>query len=190
MSLAGDFSGADIDAEAFRHKWQGQAHIEMADTRMEGMNFQQMIQQAVERNGGDVKAAEDFDNVTRLERFTTDLTLNNGIVTLNDMQGQSPMLALTGAGTLNLTEQTCDTQFDIRVIGGWNGESKLIDFLKATPVPLRVYGKWQQLNYSLQVDQLLRKHLQDEAKRRLNDWAERNKDSRNGKDVKKLLEKL
>lgn len=89
---------------------------------------------------------------------------------------------------LNLADQTCDTQFDIRVVGGWNGESKLIDFLKETPVPLRVYGNWQQLNYSLQVDQLLRKHLQDEAKRRLNDWAERNKDSRNGKDVKKLLE--
>ncbi|HCD5736270.1 outer membrane assembly protein AsmA [Escherichia coli] len=190
MSLAGDFSGADIDADAFRHNWQGQAHVEMTDTRMEGMNFQQMIQQAVERNGGDVKAAENFDNVTRLDRFTTDLTLKDGVVTLNDMQGQSPMLALSGAGTLNLAEQTCDTQFDIRVVGGWNGESKLIDFLKETPVPLRVYGNWQQLNYSLQVDQLLRKHLQDEAKRRLNDWAERNKDSRNGKDVKKLLEKM
>ncbi|ENC3361841.1 outer membrane assembly protein AsmA [Escherichia coli] len=190
MSLAGDFSGADIDADAFRHNWQGQAHVEMTNTRMEGMNFQQMIQQAVERNGGDVKAAENFDNVTRLDRFTTDLTLKDGVVTLNDMQGQSPMLALSGAGTLNLAEQTCYTQFDIRVVGGWNGESKLIDFLKETPVPLRVYGNWQQLNYSLQVDQLLRKHLQDEAKRRLNDWAERNKDSRNGKDVKKLLEKM
>ncbi len=190
MSLAGDFSGADIDADAFRHNWQGQAHVEMTDTRMEGMNFQQMIQQAVERNGGDVKAAENFDNVTRLDRFTTDLTLKDGVVTLNDMQGQSPVLALTGEGMLNLAEQTCDTQFDIRVVGGWNGESKLIDFLKETPVPLRVYGNWQQLNYSLQVDQLLRKHLQDEAKRRLNDWAERNKDSRNGKDVKKLLEKM
>ncbi|QME63872.1 outer membrane assembly protein AsmA [Escherichia fergusonii] len=190
MSLAGDFSGADIDANAFRHTWQGTAHVEMADTRMEGMNFQQMIQQAVERNGGDVKAAENFDNVTRLDHFSTDLTLDNGVVTLDDMQGESPMLALSGAGTLNLAEQTCDTQFDIRVVGGWNGESKLIDFLKETPVPLRVYGNWQQLNYSLQVDQLLRKHLQDEAKRRLNDWAERNKDSRNGKDVKKLLEKM
>ena len=190
MSLAGDFSGADIDANAFRHTWQGTAHVEMADTRMEGMNFQQIIQQAVERNGGDVKAAENFDNVTRLDRFTTDLTLKDGVVTLNDMQGQSPVLALTGEGMLNLADQTCDTQFDIRVVGGWNGESKLIDFLKETPVPLRVYGNWQQLNYSLQVDQLLRKHLQDEAKRRLNDWAERNKDSRNGKDVKKLLEKM
>ncbi|TGB82634.1 outer membrane assembly protein AsmA [Escherichia sp. E3659] len=190
MSLAGDFSGADIDANAFRHTWLGTAHVEMTDTRMEGMNFQQMIQQAVERNGGDVKAAENFDNVTRLDSFTTDLTLKDGVVTLNDMQGQSPVLALSGAGTLNLADQTCDTQFDIRVIGGWNEESKLIDFLKETPVPLRVYGNWQQLNYSLQVDQLLRKHLQDEAKRRLNDWAERNKDSRNGKDVKKLLEKM
>ena len=190
MSLAGDFSGADIDANAFRHTWQGTAHVEMADTRMEGMNFQQMIQQAVERNGGDVKAAENFDNVTRLDHFSTDLTLDNGVVTLDDMQGESPMLALSGAGTLNLAEQTCDTQFDIRVIGGWNGENKLIEFLKETPVPLRVYGKWQQLNYNLQVDQLLRKQLQDEAKRRLNDWVERNKDSRNGKDVKKLLEKM
>ena len=83
-----------------------------------------------------------------------------------------------------------DTQFNVRVLDGWKGESKLIDFLKATPVPLRVYGNWQALNYNLQVDQLLRKHMQDEAKRRLNDWAERNKDSRNGKDVKKLLDKL
>ncbi|MGV4049099.1 outer membrane assembly protein AsmA [Citrobacter freundii] len=190
LSLTGDFSGSDIDAQAFRHSWQGQAHIEMNDTRMEGMNFQQMIQQAVERSGGDAKAQQNMENVTRLDRFVTDMTLDNGEVTLDNMVGESAMLALTGKGTLDLVKQNCDTLFNIRVLGGWDGESKLINFLKATPVPLRVYGQWQSLNYSLQVDQLLRKHLQDEAKRRLNDWADRNKDSRNGKDVKKLLDKL
>ncbi|CAM7684406.1 outer membrane assembly protein AsmA [Citrobacter freundii] len=190
LSLAGDFSGSDIDAQAFRHSWQGQAHVEMNDTRMEGMNFQQMIQQAVERSGGDAKAQQNMENVTRLDRFVTDMTQDNGEVTLDNMVGESAMLALTGKGTLDLVKQNCDTLFNIRVLGGWDGESKLINFLKATPVPLRVYGQWQSLNYSLQVDQLLRKHLQDEAKRRLNDWADRNKDSRNGKDVKKLLDKL
>lgn len=190
LSLAGNFSGSDIDAQAFRHSWQGQAHVEMNDTRMEGMNFQQMIQQAVERSGGDAKAQQNMENVTRLDRFVTDMTLDNGEVTLDNMVGESAMLALTGKGTLDLVKQNCDTLFNIRVLGGWDGESKLINFLKATPVPLRVYGQWQSLNYSLQVDQLLRKHLQDEAKRRLNDWADRNKDSRNGKDVKKLLDKL
>lgn len=157
---------------------------------MEGMNFQQLVQQAVERSGGDVKSQQNLDNVTRLDRFVTELSLDNGKVSLDDMEGQSALLALSGHGALDLVEQTCDAQFNVRVLGGWNGESKLIDFLKETPVPLRIYGPWQALNYNLQVDQLLRKHLQDEAKRRLNDWAERNKESRSGKDVKKLLDKL
>ncbi|HCT7632690.1 TPA: outer membrane assembly protein AsmA [Citrobacter koseri] len=191
MSLAGDFSGADIDAQAFRHSWQGQAHVEMRDTRMEGMNFQQLVQQAVTRSGGDVQQSQqNFDNATRLDHFVTDLALDNGKLTLGSMEGQSAILAVSGNGALNLVEQTCDTQFNVRVLGGWTGESKLIDFLKETPVPLRVYGKWQALNYNLQVDQILRKHLQDEAKRRLSDWADRNKETRNGKDVKKLLDKL
>lgn len=190
LSLAGDFSGSDIDAQAFRHSWQGQAHVDMSDTRMEGMNFQQLVQQAVERSGGDVKSQQSLDNVTRLDRFVTELSLDNGKVSLDEMEGLSSMLALSGKGTLDLVEQTCDTQFNVRVLGGWDGESKLIDFLKATPVPLRIYGPWQALNYNLQVDQLLRKHVQDEAKRRLNDWADRNKESRSGKDVKKMLDKL
>ncbi|MBN6599272.1 outer membrane assembly protein AsmA [Citrobacter sedlakii] len=190
MSLTGDFSGADIDAQAFRHNWQGQARVEMRDTRMDGMNFQQLVQQAVERSGGDVEAMRNYDNATRLDRFVTDLTLDHGKLGLNSMEGESSVLALTGNGTLDLVGESCDTQFNVRVLGGWKGESKLIDFLKNTPVPLRVYGKWQALNYNLQVDQVLRKHVQDEAKRRLNDWAERNKDTRDGKDVRKLLDKL
>lgn len=133
MSLAGDFSGADIDAQAFRHSWQGQAHVEMRDTRMEGMNFQQLVQQAVTRSGGDVQQSQqNFDNATRLDRFVTDLALDNGKLTLGSMEGQSAILAVSGNGALNLVEQTCDTQFNVRVLGGWTGESKLIDFLKET----------------------------------------------------------
>jgi len=189
LSLAGDFLGTKIDADAFRREWQGQAHVEMKDTRMEGLNFQQLVQQAVERSSN-VKAQENYDSATRLDSFTSDLTLNNGQLSLDGMQGTSAMLSLTGEGALDLVKETADTRFNVRVLSGWQGEGKLIDFLKETPIPLSVYGKWQSLNYSLQVDQIMRKHLQDEAKRRLNDWADRNKDSQTGKDVKKLLDKL
>jgi AsmA protein len=189
LTMAGDFSGSKIDADAFRQYWRGQAHLEMRNTRMEGLNFQQLVQQAVERSSN-VKVKENVDNATRLDSFVTDLSLDEGQVTLDDMQGASPMLMLEGNGTLDLIKETADTRFKIRVLEGWLGESRLIDFLKTTPIPLNVYGNWQALNYSLQVDQLLRKHLQDEAKRRLSGWADKNKDSQNGKDVKKLLEKL
>ncbi|HFK1202150.1 TPA: outer membrane assembly protein AsmA [Klebsiella aerogenes] len=189
LSLNGDFSGPRIDADDFRRHWQGQAQLQMKDTRTEGLNFQQLVQQAVARSTN-VQAQENFDNATQLDALSSDLTLNNGQITLNGLQGQSAMMALTGQGNLNLQAENCDMHFNVRVLGGWKGESKIIDRLKQTAIPLRIYGKWQSLSYSLQVDQILRKQLQDEARQRLNEWAERNSNSQNGKDVKKLLDKL
>lgn len=189
LTMAGDFSGDKIDADAFRRSWQGQAHVDLANSRMEGLNFQQLVQQAVERSSN-VKAQDNFESATRLDSFTTDMTLDNGQLSLDDMQGQSSLLTLSGKGTMDLVKETTDTRFNIRVLSGWEGDGPLIETLKETPIPLNVYGKWQELNYSLQVDQILRKHLQDEAKRRLNEWADKNKDSQDSKDVKKLLDKL
>ncbi|WP_454786781.1 outer membrane assembly protein AsmA [Klebsiella quasipneumoniae] len=189
LSLTGEFSGARIDADDFRRHWQGQAQLQMTDTRTEGLNFQQLVQQAVERSTN-VRAQENYDNATRLDAVSSQLTLDNGLVTLNRVQGQSDVMAMTGEGQLDLQKENCDMRFNVRVLGGWKGEGKLIDRLKQTAIPLRIYGDWQSLSYSLQVDQILRKQLQDEAKQRLNDWVERNKGSKESKDAKKLLDKL
>ncbi|WP_426617536.1 outer membrane assembly protein AsmA [Raoultella sp. R2A007] len=188
LSLTGDFSGERIDADDFRRRWQGDAQLRMSDTRTEGLNFQQLVQQAVERSTN-VQAQQNYDNATRLDAMSSELQLAQGQVTLKNLQGKSEMMALTGQGDLNLLKENCDMHFNVRVLGGWKGESKLIDKLKQTAIPLRIYGKWQELSYSLQVDQVLRRQLQDEAKQRLNDWMERNKNTQDGKDVKKLLDK-
>lgn len=188
MSLAGDFSGTVIDANHFRRDWQGQASIEMQNTRTEGLNFQQLVQQAVERSS-DVRAQENYDSATQLDKMTTDIDLDSGILTLSNIRGSSSLMTMSGKGTLDLLKEEGDLQFAVQVIDGWQGQGKLVDMLKQTAIPLRVYGKWSALNYSLQVDQVLRRQLQNEAKRRLNDWVERNKGTQSGKDVQKLLDK-
>ena len=188
LSLAGDFSGSVIDANHFRRDWQGQANLELRDTRTEGLNFQQLVQQAVERST-DVQAQENYDSATRLDELTTDIDLDSGMLTLSNMKGKSSLMQMTGKGTLDLMKEEGDLQFGIQVPDGWQGQGKLVDILKSTAIPLRVYGKWEALNYTLQVDQILRRQLQNEAQRRLNDWAERNKNTQAGKDVKQLLDK-
>ncbi len=95
----------------------------MKDTRTEGLNFQQLVQQAVARSTN-VQAQENFDNATQLDALSSDLTLNNGQITLNGLQGQSAMMALTGQGNLSLQAEDCDMHFNVRVLGGWKGESK------------------------------------------------------------------
>ncbi len=124
LSLAGDFSGTKIDADAFRRSWKGQAHVELKDSRMEGLNFQQLVQQAVERSSS-VKANENYDSATRLDSFTSELALDNGQLSLDEMQGISSLLALTGNGALDLVKETVDTRFNVRVKAGWEGKASL-----------------------------------------------------------------
>ncbi len=64
LTLAG-ISRARIDADAFRRDWQGQAHLELKDARMEGLNFQQLVQQAVGITTM-LKAQKNYDSATRL----------------------------------------------------------------------------------------------------------------------------
>lgn len=189
LSLNGDFNGGKIDADSFRRSWDGQASLALRNSRAQGLNFQQLVQQAVARSAN-VKVQDSFTNATELDSLTSELSLDSGMLSLDDMAGQSQMLALTGEGTLDLVHEEGDVRFNVRVLDGWEGQSKLIETLKKTPVPLRVYGKWTALNYSLQVDQALRKSLQDEARSKLQKWADKNQDRQSGRDVKKFLDKL
>ncbi|WP_202304632.1 outer membrane assembly protein AsmA [Dryocola clanedunensis] len=188
LSMQGQFTGDRLNSDAFRRSWQGKANVTMADSHLQGMNFQQMIQQAVERSNSSIKAKQDYDNVTVLEHFSAAATLNNGELDLTNMLGNSAVLDLTGEGTMDLVKEDCDTRFNVTVKGGWDGDNKLITMLKNTPIPVRVYGPWQKLNYSLKVDDILRNQMQDEAKRRLREWADKHSSNPKANDLKKLLE--
>ena len=189
LSLTGDFNGRRIDADSFRRDWDGQASLALNNARAQGLNFQQLVQQAVARSAN-VKVQDSFTTATELDSLTGEMSLDSGMLSLDDLAGQSPVLALTGEGTLDLVHEESDVRFNVRVLRGWEEESKLVETLKATPIPVRVYGKWTALNYSLQVDQVLRKSLQDEARSKLKKWADKNQDRQSGRDVKKFLDKL
>lgn len=94
------------------------------------------------------------------------------------MNVQSPLLRLDGSGTVNMMDKQCDMALNVLVTGGWQVRSDLIEQLRKMSIPLRVYGPWAQLNYQLEVEQILYKTLENRAKNVLSNWVERNKDSR------------
>lgn len=187
LSMHGEFSGDSIDAEVFREHWQGSAQIEMSHSRLEGMNFQQLVQRAVTRSNNDVEARKDYDDATVMTRFSASANLVNGELQLQQMEGESAELTLTGDGVLNLVNEQCDANFAVRVTGGWRGKGALINALRQTTIPLHIYGPWSQLNYKIEIDRILRNQLQDEAKRRLKSWADNHQDDSKARDVQELL---
>ncbi|QXX98159.1 outer membrane assembly protein AsmA [Serratia marcescens] len=190
FSMKGDLTGDRLSSQAFERRWRGTAQLAMQDAQLHGLNIQQLIQQAVARNDNSVRGQDSYQRYTEVKSVSAQASLNQGTVKLSGLTADSPLLALTGTGSIDMPGKQCDMALNVRVTGGWQGRGELIEQLQKTPIPLRVYGPWQQLNYQLQVDQVLRKTLQDRAKDALNKWAEKNKDSREGQDLKKLLDKL
>ncbi|WP_421081733.1 outer membrane assembly protein AsmA [Serratia fonticola] len=190
FNMQGDLSGDRLNATAFERRWQGTAELSMQNAQLHGLNIQQLIQQAVARNDSSVRGEDNNQRYTTVQQMSAKASLSKGQITLSELQAESPVMSLTGSGTVNMPGKQCDLTMNVRVTGGWQGNNALIAQLRETPIPLRVYGPWEQLNYQLQVDQLLRKKLQDRAKDALNKWAEKNKGSQDGQDLKKLLDKL
>nr|WP_113864585.1 outer membrane assembly protein AsmA [Brenneria salicis]NMN92155.1 AsmA protein [Brenneria salicis ATCC 15712 = DSM 30166]RBP67489.1 AsmA protein [Brenneria salicis ATCC 15712 = DSM 30166]RLM32522.1 outer membrane assembly protein AsmA [Brenneria salicis ATCC 15712 = DSM 30166] len=190
LSLNGQLSGNAFTLPAVTRQWQGAATLKVDNMRMHGLNIQQMVQMAVARNNVNVRGQERYERYTEVRQLTGNAQLNAGKLRISDLNGISELLTVTGAGLFDLPAQTCDVNLGVLITQGWQGDEQLVKVLQNTAIPLRLYGPWNNLNYQLQVDQLLRKRLQSEMKKRLNEWADKNQQSQKGKDLKQLLDQL
>jgi len=175
LTLTGNLSGSGLSVEDFHRHWRGHADMALASARIIGMNFPQLVQRAVGRNSDRVSSDEESgnSNETHLDKLQAQATLNNGLMTLKNLQGGGARFTLGGEGQIDMARRQCDINFGVQVTGGWKGENALIAALQKTAVPLRIYGGWDNLQYNLQVDQLLRQRLENEAKTRLENWSQR-----------------
>ncbi|ACT07691.1 AsmA family protein [Dickeya chrysanthemi Ech1591] len=174
LSLRGRLSGNELSRQAVISQWRGTAAVQFDALRLSGLNIQQLIQQAVARSNSGVQVPDDYTRYTDIQQMRGEATLNAGKLDLQSLSGQSDVLALQGDGQFDLAAQRCDINVDVRITQGWKGDGQWVQLLQDTAIPFRLYGEFGNLNYQLQVDQVLRKRLQDEMKKRLNDWAEKN----------------
>jgi len=189
FSMKGDVNGKGLSAADFARRWQGEGQLSMDNAHLNGINIQQLIQQAVARSSDKVQGLERYDHYSQIDTLKAEGKLADGTLTLTNLQGQSPMVNAKGNGSIDMADQQVDMNLLIRVTGGWKGDSNLINTLKTTDIPLRVYGPWAQMGYQLQVDQVLRRTLEQSARSAIQNWIDKRKDSKENEDVQKFLNK-
>ena len=189
FSMQGDLSGEGLSAADFARRWQGDGQLSMDNAHLNGLNIQQLIQQAVSRNTNSVQGLEKYEHYSQIDTLKAQGHLSEGTLTLNNLEGRSPMVTAKGDGKIDMSNESVDMNLLIRVTGGWKGDSYLINTLKTTDIPLRVYGPWAQMGYQLQVDQILRRTLEQSARSAIQNWVDKRKDSKEKGDVEKLLRK-
>ena len=184
LSLDGDLSGDTLTVEAAKRRWQGRATISASNLKLAELNLQQMVQRAVARVSDKVSGDQAVDE--GIESISAQVALNKGVLSFSDINGNGQNLGLQGAGKVDMVQQQLDMTLGLK-ISGWHGDDALVKALSSQPVPLRMYGSWDSLQYSLPVDDVLRNRLQSEAKSRVNQWIDRQKEGENKENLKKMM---
>lgn len=184
LSLRGDLSGEGLTLDAARRQWRGTAQFQASNVKLAQLDLQQMVRRAVERVSDRVSSDEGGDQGIR--QLGGNMALDNGVLRLADFSGESDRLRLQGGGDINMPKQQLDVTFGL-TLSGWKGDERLSSVLSQQAIPLRMYGDWHNVQYSLPVDQVLRQQLQDEAKSRLNQWLDRQPKNSGSDNLKKVL---
>ncbi len=170
VSLKGDISGAGLSIEEAKRNWQGSADLEATNLQLSQLNLQQMVRRAVARVSN--RVTNDQPDDQGIQQLSGRVTLKQGIFSLPDLQGGNSRLAVQTKGNVDMVKQQLDVTINM-MLRGWQGDDKLAALLNQQTIPLRMYGGWNNLQYSLPVDDVVRQQLQSEAKSRLNQWLDR-----------------
>jgi AsmA protein len=178
FSMQGKLTGNGLTLEDFNSNWQGDAQMSMSDAHLNGLNIQQLVQQAVVRSSNRVQGMQRYDLYSQIQQMQAHGRLRDGQLSLENLNAESPMMNVQGQGKVNFAQQQADMKLLVRVTGGWQGDNPLITTLQKTDIPLRVFGPWKQLNYELNADQVLRQQLQQDARSAIQDWIDKRQNSR------------
>ena len=170
ISLQGDLRGAGLSIEEGKRNWQGSADLEAANLQLAQLNLQQMVRRAVARVSN--RVTNDQPDDQGIQQLSGRVSLKQGIISMPDLQGGNSRLAVQTKGSVDLVKQQLDVTVNM-MLRGWKGDDKLANLLNQQTIPLRMYGGWNNLQYSLPVDDVVRQQLQNQAKSRLNEWLDR-----------------
>ncbi|CAK9885365.1 MAG: hypothetical protein XXXJIFNMEKO3_01763 [Candidatus Erwinia impunctatus] len=185
LTVKGEFQGNGFSPGEIQRNWEGSAMFSLDDAELQGINFQQMIHRALVRGSDRIQESDDQSTFLRQD-IRGKMQLDSGKLSLSAVEGNMPLLRYQGAGYVNLQNKTMDMTFNFSLKEGWRGDAELLRWLQRTSIPLRIYGEWTALNYSLQIDKLLRQYLQNDVKDRLKKWADRSEQ----RDEKAVIDKV
>ncbi|WP_032115376.1 outer membrane assembly protein AsmA [Candidatus Arsenophonus nilaparvatae] len=179
LMLAANLSGPGYDKFALLNFWSGNANVILSKAQLTGLNIASLIQHAFSRLTDKIDTPQNLDDNTQIENLTVDTKLNKGMLSFSNLVAYSDAMSIDGNGWLNLAGKSADVKLLVNINKGWYGNDNFINKINQLSIPLRIYGKWKNLQYQLNIEKLLRDEFQSQAKKALDSWLEKEVKSKN-----------
>jgi len=134
---------------------QGKGAVKFADGAIEGINLAGMVRN-VQSAFLDPSARE--TQKTDFSELSGTFTIANGILKNDDLQMLSPLLRITGAGTVDLPQRTVDYRVEPKAVASLTGQGGRED-LGGVMVPVIIEGPWDNIGYKPDLAGILKQQI-------------------------------
>ena len=136
-NITANVTGKGATQQAVMGSLNGKGDIKITDGAIKGIDIANFIRNAKSGfvMGNSTSEATDFSALTASYKIAS------GVLSNDDLLMMSPILRLTGKGTLNLAAQTINYRAVPTVVGSLKGQGGKAD-AKGVEVPLNITGPW------------------------------------------------
>lgn len=185
-NVALDVSTAGDTITALKKALNGTAQVNLKDGAMKGINIAQTLRNFKAKLGtlrGEQTQAANRAEKTDFSELTASFTIKNGIAHNEDLSMKSPLLRLSGAGDINIGDDTLNYLAKTTVVATSKGQGGAeLESLKGFTVPMRITGPLSAPQYKLDFSAM----VSEAAKQKV----EEKKEEIKGKVEDKLKDKL
>lgn len=154
----------------------GTARFALKDGQLKGVDLGYMLRAAQARLQGATEPVPK-EQTTDFSTITGSAVIANGLVRNNDLQGASPLLRVSGKGTVDLAREVLDYVLTAIVVNTATGQGgKALDRLKKLEIPIKITGTFAQPKFGIDLQGL----LQGQAKQKVQEKIQQELDKRLG----------
>lgn len=166
-NLSAKLTGKGNSVGAIKQQLNGNLEFKFLDGSIKGVNIPLKIRQAYNAIKG-LPAPPDEAQKTDFTAMTGTATVSNGVVNNSDLNIQSPILRIQGAGNADLVKENINYLIKAKVVAslaGQGGDS--LAKLKGVTIPVRIKGPFTKLSYKVELDDILKQELKKKLKNKL-----------------------
>ncbi|WP_085247345.1 outer membrane assembly protein AsmA [Gilliamella mensalis] len=174
FNATGDLESNSVSGAKLLASLQGDVAIIVTNARLNNMNIQSIIQNAVAQYSKDVITPENQKKYTEFHKISANAYLKQGNLEFSTLTANSETLdVIDGSGRVGILKRDLDINLNLKMLSGWNGKSETIGKLQKLTIPLHIYGQFANLHYQLDIGKLLTDVLSDKLQERLDKLREK-----------------
>jgi len=165
-TVEADLRWSGLGEAAIKRSLNGSLRVTLRDGAVHGFNLDGLVQNALAALKGGPQAGG--PQQTAFSELTASATVRDGVLSNRDLRALSPLLRVTGAGTVDLPANRIDYRADAVLVEGAQARLGIkVKELEGAVIPVRFTGSLDNPTIRLDVDEALKGAARHEIERKV-----------------------